>query len=48
MDIDGNGEVKALTNGILIMRYLFRYPQIYGDAWIEGVVAPDAVRTAPA
>jgi len=44
LDIDGNGEVKALTDGLLIMRYLFRYPQLYGDGWIDGVVAPNCGR----
>ena len=43
-DIDDNGEVKALTDGLLIMRYLFRYPQLYGDGWIDGIVAPDCGR----
>jgi len=44
LDIDGNGEVKALTDGLLIMRYLFRYPQLYGDSWIDGVVGNNCAR----
>lgn len=41
IDIDGNGEVNALTDGLLIIRYLFG---IRGDALIEGSVANDCSR----
>jgi len=44
LDIDGNGEVKALTDGLLIMRHRFRYPQLYGNGWIEGVVGNNCGR----
>ncbi len=42
-DIDGNGEVDALTDGLLILRYLFG---LEGSALTNGVVAPDAPRTS--
>ena len=38
IDIDGNGEVDALTDGLLILRYLFG---IRGPALIEDSVADD-------
>ena len=38
---DGNGEVDALTDGLLILRYLFG---LEGDALINGVVADNATR----
>jgi hypothetical protein len=41
-DIDGNGEIDALTDGLLILRYLFG---LEGDTLITGVVASDATRT---
>ena len=41
IDIDGNGEVDALTDGLLILRYLFG---LEGDALINGVVADNASR----
>ena len=37
LDIDGNGEAKALTDGLLILRYLFDFN---GDTLINGVIAP--------
>jgi len=44
-DIDGNGEIDALTDGLLTLRYLFG---LEGDTLIAGVVASDATRkTAP-
>ena len=44
-DIDGNGEIDALTDGLLILRYLFG---LEGDTLINGVVASDATRTSAA
>ena len=44
-DIDGNGEIDALTDGLLTLRYLFG---LEGDTLIAGVVAPDATRTTAA
>ena len=41
-DIDGNGQIDALTDGLLILRYLFG---LEGDTLINGVVADDATRT---
>ena len=40
-DIDGNGDIDALTDGLLILRYLFG---LQGDTLINGVVAEDAIR----
>tara|TARA_B100000787_G_C16195425_1_gene300426 strand:+ start:170 stop:4123 length:3954 start_codon:yes stop_codon:yes gene_type:complete len=42
LDIDGNGSVDALTDGLLVLRYLFG---LTGDSLIAGVVAEDAKRT---
>jgi CxxC motif-containing protein (DUF1111 family)/predicted lipoprotein with Yx(FWY)xxD motif len=42
-DIDGNGQVDALTDGLLLLRYLFGLP---GDALISGVVSTDATRSS--
>ncbi|MBC6422793.1 MAG: putative Ig domain-containing protein, partial [Hormoscilla sp. SP12CHS1] len=41
-DIDGNGETDALTDGIVVMRYLFQFS---GDALINGVIGVGATRT---
>jgi len=41
-DIDGNGTIDALTDGLLTLRYLFG---LQGDTLINGVVAEDATRT---
>ena len=41
-DIDGNGTIDALTDGLLTLRYLFG---LEGDTLIDGVVASDATRT---
>jgi len=41
-DIDGNGDIDALTDGLLTLRYLFG---LQGDTLINGVVAEDATRT---
>jgi hypothetical protein len=44
VDIDGNGTVDALTDGLLILRYLFN---LRGDVLINDVIASDAtVKTA--
>ena len=42
IDIDGNGEPDALTDGLLILRYLFG---LDGEALVAGVVSGDATRT---
>jgi hypothetical protein len=41
-DVDGNGEIDALSDGMLILRYLFG---LEGDTLISGVVAQDATRS---
>lgn len=41
-DIDGNGEVDALTDGLIFLRYLF---DIKSAALIDGVIAENATRT---
>ncbi len=40
-DVDGNGEVDSLTDGLLILRYSFG---LTGDALIANVIAEDATR----
>jgi len=47
LDIDGNGEVKSLTDGLLVMRYLLRH-HLLGETWIEGIVGDGATRTTAA
>jgi len=42
-DIDGDGTIDALTDGLLTLRYLFG---LEGDTLIAGVVASDATRTS--
>jgi hypothetical protein len=44
-DIDGNGNVDALTDGLMLLRYLFN---LTGDALIDSAVAGDATRTTAA
>jgi hypothetical protein len=40
-DIDGNGDVDALTDGLMLLRYLFG---LSGDSVTNGAVAADATR----
>jgi hypothetical protein len=42
LDIDGNGQADALTDGLLILRYLFG---LRGASLIAGAVGPSASRT---
>lgn len=44
LDIDGNGAGDALSDGMLILRYLFGFR---GQGLVNGVVALDATRTTP-
>ena len=44
-DIDGNGTSDALTDGLLLLRYLFGFR---GDTLINGAIASDATRTTAA
>ena len=46
-DVDGNGKANALTDGLLIMRYLFGLI-IYNTNLQEDAVAADAIRTSSA
>ena len=41
LDIDGDGESKALTDGLLLIRYLFGFS---GDSLVSGAIGPDATR----
>jgi hypothetical protein len=41
LDIDGDGEIKALSDGLIIIRHLFGFT---GDALVQGAVAPDCTR----
>jgi len=41
LDIDGDGEEKALTDGLLLIRYLFRFS---GDSLISGAIGNGAER----
>ncbi|MDC0173000.1 S8 family serine peptidase [Gammaproteobacteria bacterium] len=42
LDVDGNDSLDPLTDGLLILRYLFG---IRGTTLIDSVIAPDATRT---
>ena len=42
LDIDGDGEAKALTDGLLLIRYLFGFS---GDSLTAGAIGLDAERT---
>ncbi len=45
LDVDADGKVDALTDGILILRYLFG---LRGQSLVQGALGPGATRTAPA
>ena len=45
MDIDGNGEYDALTDGLVLLRGMFGFD---GDTLIAGVIASDATYTSSA
>ena len=42
LDIDGDGESKPLTDGRLLIRYLFGFS---GDSLVSGAIGSDATRT---
>ena len=42
LDVDGNEQIDALTDGLLVLRYLFG---LSGETLTAGVVASDAIRT---
>ncbi|MFL2534749.1 MAG: hypothetical protein ACJ0RQ_00805, partial [Candidatus Azotimanducaceae bacterium] len=44
MDIDGDNEVRALTDGLLIIRRLFGFE---GEALTSGAIGSEATRTDP-
>tara|TARA_B100000963_G_scaffold322390_1_gene306425 strand:- start:255 stop:692 length:438 start_codon:yes stop_codon:yes gene_type:complete len=43
LDIDGNGEIDALTDGLILYRYMSGER---GSRLVEGVVAPNAERSS--
>ena len=43
-DIDGDGRVDALSDGVLILRYMFG---LRGPSLTAGVISADATRTTP-
>ena len=45
LDVDGNQSADALTDGILLIRYLFG---LTGNSLISGAVADNATRITPA
>jgi hypothetical protein len=45
LDIDGNGQADASTDGLLIIRYMFG---LRGASLIAGAVGPNAIRTTAA
>ena len=42
LDIDGDGSTDALTDGLLLLRYLFGFR---GNALVDGAISPYATRT---
>ena len=44
LDIDGNGQAAPLTDGLLLIRYLFGFR---GDTLIAGAVGDGSVRKTP-
>jgi len=45
LDIDADGNVDALTDGLIILRYLFG---LRGEMLIAGAVSPQGTRTSVA
>jgi hypothetical protein len=43
MDIDGNGSIGALSDGLLLLRYMFGIPD---EMLVNGVIAADASRSS--
>ena len=44
LDIDGDGDAKALTDGLLLIRSLFGFS---GDSLTAGAIGTDATRATP-
>ena len=42
-DIDGNGEIDALTDGLILLRYLF---SLRNDSLINGAISDNAIRSS--
>lgn len=45
LDVDDNGQADALTDGVIVLRFLFGFQ---GQGLVNGVLALDAQRTEPA
>jgi hypothetical protein len=45
IDIDGDGELSALTDGLLLLRYLFG---LRGNNLVNGVISEFATRSSEA
>jgi hypothetical protein len=45
LDVDANGDADALTDGVLVLRYLFGFT---GAALVQDALGPGAARTDPA
>ena len=45
LDIDANGQVHALTDGLIVLRYMFGFT---GDELISDAIAESATRTTAA
>lgn len=46
IDVDGNGTAGPLTDALLVLRYLFRYPDRSGFSHGCNVITPNVVREA--
>jgi hypothetical protein len=44
LDIDGDSESKPLTDGLLLIRYLFGFS---GDSLVSGAIGTNAIRNTP-
>jgi hypothetical protein len=44
LDIDGDGASQPLTDGLLLIRYLFGFS---GDSLVSGAIGTDATRNTP-
>ncbi|MEO8136891.1 MAG: hypothetical protein ABI831_23305 [Betaproteobacteria bacterium] len=43
LDVDGDGRVDALTDGVMVLRFQFG---VRGEALTQGAISPGATRTA--
>ncbi|WP_044413250.1 PPC domain-containing protein [Thiomicrospira microaerophila] len=44
LDVDGDGQVRALTDGLIVLRYLFGFRD---EALTQGLIGQNAQRTSP-